>query len=195
MRIFRPALLVLLASALAGLGVPASFGQVHAPQSKTGNGKTTVSGSASKSHHSSPIASKNPSAKSASKTSGKSAAKSSGKTTSGKISSKRSRKQTGQKAPTGDRISEIQLALAREGSYQGSPSGKWDDDTAAAMRKFQASHGLSPNGKLDAPSLQRLGLGSQTAGIAPPTPPPGSTSRLTSSNNTPSGSTDSPRHP
>jgi peptidoglycan hydrolase-like protein with peptidoglycan-binding domain len=87
------------------------------------------------------------------------------------------------------------LALAREGSYQGSPSGKWDDDTAAAMRKFQASHGLSPNGKLDAPSLQRLGLGSQTAGVAPPTPPPGSTSRLTSSNNTPSGNTDSPRHP
>jgi peptidoglycan hydrolase-like protein with peptidoglycan-binding domain len=105
----------------------------------------------------------------------------------------RSRKQTGQKAPTSDRISEIQQALSRDGSYQGSPSGKWDEDTATAMRKFQASHGLTPNGKLDAPSLQRLGLGSQTAGVAPPTPPPGATSRLTSSSNTPSGNTDPSR--
>jgi len=61
------------------------------------------------------------------------------------------------------------------------------------MRKYQSAHGLNPSGKLDAPTLQRLGLGSQTAGVAAPTPPPGSFSRLTSSNNTPSSIPDSPR--
>jgi peptidoglycan hydrolase-like protein with peptidoglycan-binding domain len=38
------------------------------------------------------------------------------------------------------------------------------------MKKFQGAHGLNPSGKLDAKTLQQLGLGSQTAGIAPPTP-------------------------
>jgi hypothetical protein len=39
------------------------------------------------------------------------------------------------------------------------------------MRKFQAGHGLNPSGKLDAATLQKLGLGSQTAGVAAPVPP------------------------
>jgi peptidoglycan hydrolase-like protein with peptidoglycan-binding domain len=107
--------------------------------------------------------------------------------------SKGARKQPGQKAPTTDRITEIQTALARDGSFQGPPTGKWDDDTAAAMRRFQASHGLNANGKLDAPTLQRLGLGSQTAGVAAPTPPPGATSRLTSSASAPSATTETAR--
>ena len=34
------------------------------------------------------------------------------------------------------------------------------------MKNFQTSHGLNPSGKLDAPTLQKLGLGSQTAGVA-----------------------------
>jgi hypothetical protein len=38
------------------------------------------------------------------------------------------------------------------------------------MKKFQGAHGLNPSGKLDARTLQQLGLGSQTTGIAPPTP-------------------------
>ena len=33
-------------------------------------------------------------------------------------------------APTRDRISEIQSALARGGYYKGDPNGKWDSDTA-----------------------------------------------------------------
>lgn len=86
----------------------------------------------------------------------------------------------GQKAPTADRISEIQSALARDGSFDGTPNGKWDDATVEAMKKFQDSHGLNPTGKLDAKTLQKLGLGSQTAGIAPPTPPVSSTSLATS---------------
>lgn len=87
-------------------------------------------------------------------------------------SSRRSgRRERGQKAPTPDRISEIQQALAKDGSFAAAPNGKWDAATVDAMKKFQESHGLNPSGKLDAKTLQQLGLGSQTAGVAPPLPP------------------------
>jgi len=89
---------------------------------------------------------------------------------------KLSRWEKGQKAPTPDRISEIQQALAKDGSFTGTPNGKWDDSTVEAMRKFQDAHGLNPSGKLDAKTLQQLGLGSQTAGVAAPLPPTSSTS-------------------
>ena len=94
----------------------------------------------------------------------------SGGTTHKKRSSKRARRPRGQKAPTADRISEIQQALAKDGSFTGKPNGKWDAATSEATRKFQESHGLNPTGKLDAKTLQQLGLGSQTAGAAPPMP-------------------------
>jgi len=68
-------------------------------------------------------------------------------------------------------VSEIQTALAKDGSFSGAPNGKWDDSTVAAMKKFQAGHGLNPSGRLDSKTLQQLGLGSQTAGVAAPTPP------------------------
>jgi peptidoglycan hydrolase-like protein with peptidoglycan-binding domain len=98
-----------------------------------------------------------------------------------KASKKSHRKERGQQAPTPDRISEIQTALSKDGSFSGTPSGKWDDATVAAMRSFQSAHGLNPTGKLDALTLQKLGLGSQTAGVAAPVVPPNSTSRLISS--------------
>ena len=88
-----------------------------------------------------------------------------------KKSSKHSRRrQPGQKVPTADRILEIQQALAKDGSFAGNPNGKWDDATVEAMRKFQTRNGLNPNGKLDALTLQKLGLGSKTAGVAAPIP-------------------------
>ena len=99
----------------------------------------------------------------------------------GKSSSKKSKRVKGQAAPTTDRINEIQGALAKSGAYTGDPSGKWDDSTVEAMKKFQAAHGLNPTGKMDALTLQKLGLGSETAGMGVPTPPPNSTNRLLSS--------------
>ena len=92
-----------------------------------------------------------------------------------------SRRAKGQKAPTPNRISEIQQALAKDGSYAGAPNGKWDDATVAAVKKFQEARGLNPSGKLDAKTLQQLGLGSQTAGVAPPLPPVSSSSAATPS--------------
>src|SRR3989440_12076682 len=88
-----------------------------------------------------------------------------------KSSKQSKRRERGQKAPTPDRISEIQQALAKDGSFAGKPNGKWDAATIEATRKFQEVHGLNPTGKLDAKTLQQLGLGSQTAGVAPPMPP------------------------
>ena len=93
-----------------------------------------------------------------------------------KSSKKSHRRERGQKAPTPDRISEIQQALAKDGSFTGKPNGKWDAATMEATRKFQEAHGLSPTGKLDAKTLQQLGLGSHTAGVAPPMPPMSSSS-------------------
>ncbi len=76
-----------------------------------------------------------------------------------------------QKAPTADRIKEIQGALAEDGYYQGDANGKWDSSTVAALQKFQSANGIEPTGKLDAPSLQKLGLGSDIAGVSAPQPP------------------------
>jgi peptidoglycan hydrolase-like protein with peptidoglycan-binding domain len=118
--------------------------------------------------------------KSSSATSTSSASRSSTASKSHKSTKKTShKKEKGQMAPTSDRITEIQQALAKDGSYSSAPTGKWDDNTAAAMKKFQTTHALNPSGKLDARTLERLGLGSQTAGIAEPVAPPNSTSRLT----------------
>lgn len=72
--------------------------------------------------------------------------------------------------PSHDRIEQIQRALARSGFYQGQPTGRWDSDTIEAMKEFQQAHNLPPTGKIDATSLQQLGLGSNIAGLAPPRP-------------------------
>ena len=112
--------------------------------------------------------------KKASQDSGHSSRAATAKAGAKKASAKRGkarRRERGQKAPTPERIREIQAALARETAYTGEPNGKWDAASVEAMKRFQADHGLTPTGKLDALSLQRLGLGSKTTGAAPPRPP------------------------
>ena len=85
-------------------------------------------------------------------------------------SKKKDSRSRGQKAPTGDRVTEIQEALAKKGAYPNDPSGKWDPGTVDAMKKFQQANGLNPSGKLNALTLQKLGLGSDVAGRAAPRP-------------------------
>jgi peptidoglycan hydrolase-like protein with peptidoglycan-binding domain len=89
-----------------------------------------------------------------------------------RVSSRSRRKARGhaQAAPTPDRIKEIQTALQKDGSYEGTPTGKWDAATIGAMKKFQDKNGFSPTGKIDAVSLNKLGLGSETAGKGAPVP-------------------------
>ena len=88
-----------------------------------------------------------------------------------KHSSSKSRKKSrvkGQAAPAPDRIKDIQTALQKDGSYEGQPTGKWDAATMDAMKKYQDKNGISPTGKIDAASLNKLGLGSGTAGKGAP---------------------------
>jgi peptidoglycan hydrolase-like protein with peptidoglycan-binding domain len=84
---------------------------------------------------------------------------------------KRKPRQRAQTAPTPARISGIQSALAAQGVYKGQPNGKWDSATIQAMKDYQSTHGLTATGKLDALTLQKLGLGSEIAGRAAPLPP------------------------
>ncbi len=72
------------------------------------------------------------------------------------------------KAPSPERITQIQTALARGGYYNGDPTGRWDSGTVAAVQKFQSANNIDATGKLDAPTLQKLGLGSDIAGVAAP---------------------------
>ncbi|HEY0704245.1 MAG TPA: peptidoglycan-binding domain-containing protein, partial [Candidatus Acidoferrales bacterium] len=94
------------------------------------------------------------------------------------------RREPFQKSPTPDRISEIQSALARGGYFEGDANGKWDANTVAAMQKFQSANGLNSSGKIDATTLQKLGLGSSTAGVDAPKPIKKSDSVATSSAST-----------
>ena len=114
----------------------------------------------------------------ATRSSAKPAASAGSKSRVKKSSRHSKRREPGQKAPAPERISEIQQALAKDRSFTGTPNGKWDDSTVEAMSKFQSGHGLNPSGKLDAPTLQKLGLGSQTAGVAAPMPPIASSSTI-----------------
>jgi peptidoglycan hydrolase-like protein with peptidoglycan-binding domain len=90
----------------------------------------------------------------------------------GKSRSRVAAKPKGQGAPTSDRIKEIQTALQKDGSYSGEPTGKWDSATTDAMRKYQDKNGVNPTGKIDAVSLNKMGLGSETAGKGAPVAPP-----------------------
>ena len=96
-------------------------------------------------------------------------------TKSSKPAKKRPARPRAQKAPTADRIREIQAALGQKGFYEGEPNGKWDARAVEAMKKFQTANGLTATGKFDAKSLQKLGLGSDVAGAAAPRAPANST--------------------
>jgi peptidoglycan hydrolase-like protein with peptidoglycan-binding domain len=72
---------------------------------------------------------------------------------------KRSRKPRGQQAIDGERTRQIQAALIREHYMSGAPSGKWDDATQAAMRRYQADQGWQSKSIPDSRALIRMGLG------------------------------------
>jgi peptidoglycan hydrolase-like protein with peptidoglycan-binding domain len=61
--------------------------------------------------------------------------------------------------PTPERYKEIQQALAKRGYLHGEASGKWDQESVDALRRFQHDQNLEPSGKLNSLSLIALGLG------------------------------------
>jgi len=61
--------------------------------------------------------------------------------------------------PESDRIGEIQQALVKSGYLSAEPTGRWDDQTREAMRRYQADNGFPVTGLPEAKSLMKLGLG------------------------------------
>ncbi len=70
-----------------------------------------------------------------------------------------SSKKRGQKAIDSERTQQIQQALIREHYLSGTPSGKWDDATQAALRRYQADQGWQSKTVPDSRALIKLGLG------------------------------------
>jgi Putative peptidoglycan binding domain len=68
-------------------------------------------------------------------------------------------KNRGQKAIESERAQQIQEALIREHYMSGQPSGKWDDGTQAALRRYQADQGWQSKSVPDSRALIKLGLG------------------------------------
>jgi peptidoglycan hydrolase-like protein with peptidoglycan-binding domain len=80
-------------------------------------------------------------------------------------------------APTRERYTEIQRALADKGYYAGPVNGEWGPDSVEALKRFQAEQKLAADGKLGALSLIALGLGPHRDTVAdlaarPATEPP-----------------------
>lgn len=85
-----------------------------------------------------------------------------------------------QSQPTQERYREIQQALVDKGFFKGEVNGTWSKDSVDALKDFQRSQNLDPDGKLGSLSLIALGLGPKRIATAtnlpppPPPPPPGS---------------------
>lgn len=61
--------------------------------------------------------------------------------------------------PEPQRVQKIQKALIEAGELHQEPTGRWDDATRDAMKRYQEAHGFAPTGLPDAKSLMRMGLG------------------------------------
>ena len=100
----------------------------------------------------------------------------------GKHHARRARKgawtRHGQQKIDSDRAREIQSALIREKYLNGEPSGTWDEQTKAAMTRYQADHGWQTKMLPDSRALIALGLGPKHENLlnpdsAAPTAPAG----------------------
>jgi peptidoglycan hydrolase-like protein with peptidoglycan-binding domain len=65
----------------------------------------------------------------------------------------------GQQKIDSERAHAIQEALIREHYLSGEPTGKWNDASEAAMRRYQADHGWQSKTVPDSRALIKLGLG------------------------------------
>jgi peptidoglycan hydrolase-like protein with peptidoglycan-binding domain len=65
----------------------------------------------------------------------------------------------GQKKIDNGRTRQIQQALAKAHYLEGEPSGVWDAQTEAALRRFQAANGWQTKVVPDSRALIKLGLG------------------------------------
>jgi peptidoglycan hydrolase-like protein with peptidoglycan-binding domain len=81
------------------------------------------------------------------------------KSGNGRKSRKAASRQRGQQKIDSSRTLEIQQALIREHYMSGDPSGKFDDATQQALRRYQAANRWQSKTVPDARALIKLGLG------------------------------------
>lgn len=62
-----------------------------------------------------------------------------------------------------DQVADMQRKLNDQGFSAGQVDGLWGPDTSAALRRYQAKHGLQQTGQLDQGALAALGAASATA--------------------------------
>ena len=65
----------------------------------------------------------------------------------------------GQQKIDAERTRQIQEALIREHYFSGEPTGKWNDATQNALRRYQAANGWQNKTVPDSRALIKLGLG------------------------------------
>jgi hypothetical protein len=68
-------------------------------------------------------------------------------------------KQLGPRAMESERATQIQTALIKSGYLTGTPSGRWDSESEAAMQKLQGNNGWQTKLTPDSRALILLGLG------------------------------------
>lgn len=90
------------------------------------------------------------------------------KTKSKRHVKKSSWRNRGQKTITDDRTREIQSALAREGYFDGEPTGEMDQQTKASLQKYQADNGWQTKIIPDSRALIKLGLGPDQSNVINP---------------------------
>lgn len=59
---------------------------------------------------------------------------------------------------TKDQINSAQRLLKQKGLYEGSETGKLDDETRGALRSYQEANGLKSTGTLNAATLNKMGI-------------------------------------
>jgi len=73
--------------------------------------------------------------------------------------------------PTKDQIKQVQQMLKDKKLYNGTPSGKYDDDTRTGIKSFQKDNGLAQTGTLNRATLEKFGVALTDAQKAIPVNP------------------------
>ncbi|MDB5490669.1 MAG: Peptidoglycan-binding domain 1 protein [Micavibrio sp.] len=65
------------------------------------------------------------------------------------------------------KVQDVQQTLADAGFYKGGVDGVWGPATSKALRSYQASNGLKATGKLNGPTLDKLGMVESENDVSP----------------------------
>jgi peptidoglycan hydrolase-like protein with peptidoglycan-binding domain len=157
----RKTLACLLAAVWLSVGVSAWSAQKKTASKPTSSAKKAPSKTtAAKSGSGTKAASSSKTKSSAKKGSAAKSSSKSKKSAGSRKSAPRTTWRNRQTAPTPERYTQIQQALADKGFLDGGAvTGSWGQSSVDALKKFQQAQGIPVTGKINAMSLIGLGLG------------------------------------